>query len=155
MEYNVVTLVTVTMVIMVTMDSVRGQVDDYSDPISCYYCFGPAENSSCADPVNPKEDKGKTLTVIDCDNGICLKWTHYYGDVLYMHRTCSDRLNDFRIMMIDGVCRSEREGHGYLCMCGRHLCNSAESDHTARKLYILLSAILMVVSLTRGMPLSL
>jgi hypothetical protein len=79
----------------------------------------------------------------------------FIADVLYMHRTCSDRLNDFRIMMIDGVCRSEREGHGYLCMCGRHLCNSAESDHTARKLYILLSAILMVVSLTRGMPLSL
>ena len=30
MEYKVVTLVTVTIVIMVTMDGARGQVDDYS-----------------------------------------------------------------------------------------------------------------------------
>lgn len=49
-----------------------------------------------------------------------------FSDVLYMHRTCSNELRDFKIMMIDGVCRSERMGNGYLCMCGKHLCNSAE-----------------------------
>ncbi|XP_045208055.2 protein quiver-like [Mercenaria mercenaria] len=154
MEYKVVTIATVTMVILVTMDCVRGQVDDYSDPISCYYCFGPAENSTCADPVNPKEDKGKTLTVIDCDNGICLKWTHYYKNVLYMHRTCSNKLNDFKIMMIDGVCRSEREGKGYLCMCGRHLCNSADTGQLAGKFCTaLLTTISILFILFREMSL--
>ena len=44
-----------------------------------------------------------------------------------MHRTCSER-HDFRIMMIDGVCRSERNGNGYLCMCGKHLCNAGSRD---------------------------
>lgn len=143
MEYKVVTIATVTVVILVTMECVRGQVDDYSDPISCYYCFGPAENSTCADPVNPKEDKGKTLTVIECDSGICLKWTHFHKNVMYMHRTCSDKLNEFKIMMIDGVCRSERTGNGYLCMCGRHLCNDASRRHVE----ILCATILTTLSL--------
>lgn len=40
-----------------------------------------------------------------------------------MERTCSNELN-FHITMIDGVCRTERNGNGYLCMCGKHLCNS-------------------------------
>ncbi|WAR04186.1 hypothetical protein MAR_019555, partial [Mya arenaria] len=35
-----------------------------SQPIRCFYCFGPAQNSSCADPVDPREDKGKALEVI-------------------------------------------------------------------------------------------
>jgi hypothetical protein len=52
------------------------------------------------------------------------------SDTMYMHRTCSHRLNDFKIMMSDGVCRSERQGDGYLCMCGKHLCNSAEKLHS-------------------------
>ena len=46
-------------------------------PIKCYYCFGEADNSSCADPVNPRKDKG-SLEVIECEHGICLKWTSYW-----------------------------------------------------------------------------
>lgn len=100
--------------------------NDYSGPIKCYYCFGEADNSSCADPVNPRKDKG-SLEVIECEHGICLKWTSYWHNKLYMRRTCSARLTSFKIMMIDGVCRSERTGNGYLCMCGKHLCNSARN----------------------------
>ncbi|XP_060591498.1 protein quiver-like [Ruditapes philippinarum] len=147
MEYYAVTLVTVAMVVMVTMDSARGQPSDFSDPISCYYCFAPAENSSCADPVNPQEEKGHNLTVIHCANGICLKWTHYYGGVLYMHRTCSSKLDAFRIMKIDGICRSERDGRGYLCMCGRHLCNSAISGRMTETLVPSLLAFVLLLGL--------
>ncbi|WAR04184.1 QVR-like protein [Mya arenaria] len=100
---------------------------EVAQPIRCFYCFGPAENSTCADPVDPREDKGKTLEVIQCESGICLKWKHYYNSELYMHRTCSHRLKRFKIMMIDGVCRSERSGNGDLCMCGKNLCNDAVS----------------------------
>ena len=41
-----------------------------------------------------------------------------------MIRTCSADLN-FYLTLIDGVCRTERSGNGYLCMCGKHLCNAA------------------------------
>lgn len=99
--------------------------NDYSGPIKCFYCFGEAVNSSCADPVNPRTEKGKSLEVIECEHGVCLKWTHFWQNKLYMRRTCSARMTHFKIMMIDGVCRSERTGNGYLCMCGKHLCNSS------------------------------
>lgn len=42
-----------------------------------------------------------------------------------MIRTCSADLN-FHLTLIDGVCRTERNGNGYLCMCGKHLCNAAQ-----------------------------
>ncbi|KAL4228539.1 hypothetical protein ACF0H5_011589 [Mactra antiquata] len=144
MDYKLVVIATVAMVILLAVELVKGDVDDYSDPIQCYYCFGPAVNSSCADPVFPKEDKGKTLVPIECQSGICLKWTRYYNNELYMHRTCSHRLKAFKIMMIDGVCRSERTGNGYLCMCGRHLCNSADIKHH-KNTNILLSLITTVL----------
>ncbi|CAG5122916.1 unnamed protein product [Candidula unifasciata] len=63
-----------------------------------------------------------------CDRGICLKWTKYREGVLQMIRTCSADL-DFHLTMIDGVCRTERNGNGYLCMCGKHLCNSVPGQH--------------------------
>ena len=48
----------------------------------------------------------------------------HFADTLMMIRTCSSDLS-FDLTMIDGVCRSERSGNGYICMCGKHLCNSA------------------------------
>ena len=60
----------------------------------------------------------------------------FISDKLYMHRTCSARMSHFKIMMIDGVCRSERTGNGYLCMCGKHLCNSAGKHKPCSSVYI-------------------
>ena len=54
-----------------------------SEPIRCFYCFGPANNSTCADPVDPREDKNKALQVIECESGICLKWTHVYNSMFF------------------------------------------------------------------------
>lgn len=125
MEYKVITLTTVTIVILVTMGGVQGQDIDYTDPFKCFFCFGPAKNSSCSDPVI----QPKTLSVIECETGICLKWTLLYNNTMYMHRTCSDRLEDFQINMMDGVCRTESSGTGYLCMCGNNLCNSVGKFH--------------------------
>ena len=51
-------------------------------PIKCYYCFGEAANSSCSDPVSPRKGIGKSLEVIECEHGICLKWTHYWNSKL-------------------------------------------------------------------------
>lgn len=145
MEFKVVAIATVVMLAVVTIGEVQGQEDDYTDPIKCFYCFGQAHNSTCADPVHPKEDKGKSLHVIECESGICLKWTHTYDNVLYMHRTCSHRLKDFNIMMIDGVCRSERDGKGYLCMCGKHLCNSTETLHSVNTGVLTLCSIILLL----------
>lgn len=117
--------------------------NDYSGPIKCYYCFGDADNSSCADPVNPRKEKGKTLEVIECEHGVCLKWTHYWNNKLYMRRTCSARMSHFKIMMIDGVCRSERTGNGYLCMCGKHLCNGARKFQSHISIYAAIFAIVI------------
>ena len=55
-----------------------------SEPIRCFYCFGPANNSTCADPVDPREDKNKALQVIECESGICLKWTHVYNSMFFI-----------------------------------------------------------------------
>ncbi|KAL8561879.1 hypothetical protein ACOMHN_046669 [Nucella lapillus] len=93
-----------------------------SDPIVCYTCRGPAVNSTCADPVDPRTNSD--LVEKTCNNGVCLKWTKYERGRLQMIRTCSAELN-FHLTMIDGVCRTERNGNGYLCMCGKHLCNAA------------------------------
>jgi hypothetical protein len=100
--------------------------DDYSGQIQCYTCEGTAENSTCSDPV----DKVNMVKQV-CDRGICLKWTKYRGGILQMIRTCSADV-DFHLTMIDGVCRTERNGNGFLCMCGKHLCNSATGQHGAR-----------------------
>ncbi|KAK3745878.1 hypothetical protein RRG08_015605 [Elysia crispata] len=91
--------------------------NDFSDPIMCYKCDGEAMNSSCADPVEVD-----TIDQKKCNRGICLKWTKYVGTVLQIYRSCSSDLN-FQLTMIDGVCRTERNGNGWLCMCGKHLCN--------------------------------
>ncbi|KAK3596300.1 hypothetical protein CHS0354_009796 [Potamilus streckersoni] len=94
-------------------------------PIKCYYCFAPAVNSTCADPISQKHEVRRGLEIIECDYGVCLKWTHYWNGKLHIRRTCSAKLSGFRIMMIDGVCRKERNDNGYLCMCGKNLCNTS------------------------------
>ncbi|XP_071103956.1 UPAR/Ly6 domain-containing protein qvr-like [Haliotis cracherodii] len=98
--------------------------DDYTEPITCYICAGRAINSTCSDPIDVKR---KELKKKDCGKGICLKWTFYKENVLYLQRTCSADLN-FHLTMIDGVCRTERNGNGYLCMCGKNLCNVAKQS---------------------------
>ncbi|GFN87958.1 protein quiver [Plakobranchus ocellatus] len=98
--------------------------NDFSDPITCYICNGTASNSTCADPIDVDDP---SVTQKECDRGICLKWTKYKGRVLQMIRTCSSDLN-FHLTMIHDVCRTERNGNGKLCMCGKHLCNGATSN---------------------------
>lgn len=65
------------------------------------------------------------------------------SDVLMMERTCSAKLN-IHIMLVDGVCRRESFGNGYLCMCGKHLCNEGNSLNLANTyvfyLFFLISA---------------
>ncbi|KAK6182453.1 hypothetical protein SNE40_010143 [Patella caerulea] len=93
---------------------------DYSEPIKCYVCSGTADNSSCADPIDLKINPPVKKV---CSQGVCLKWTHYKLGVLVIERVCSADIN-FQLTLIDGVCRTERNNNGYLCMCGKHLCNS-------------------------------
>ncbi|XP_052805115.1 protein quiver-like isoform X2 [Mya arenaria] len=152
METKTVAIATFTVILAVTMEIAQCQEGDYSEPIRCFYCFGPAQNSSCADPVDPREDKGKALEVIKCESGICLKWTHYYANQLYMHRTCSHRLKRFRIMMNDGVCRSEGSGNGDLCMCGKNLCNDALSVTSSLITVLLMTSLAVLVSSLSHMP---
>ncbi|KAK3105687.1 hypothetical protein FSP39_003433, partial [Pinctada imbricata] len=94
-------------------------------PIECYTCIGDANNSSCADPVNIRRFP---LESRECIHGVCLKWTHYINGKLYIERTCSALL-EMNIMLVHDVCRTESFGNGYLCMCGRHLCNGGNSNH--------------------------
>lgn len=61
----------------------------------------------------------KTLNLIPCN-------FYLISGKLYLERTCSAKM-DMNIMLIDGVCRTESFGNGYLCMCGRNLCNSGFS----------------------------
>ena len=42
-----------------------------------------------------------------------------------MHRTCTEEI-PLNIMLIH-VCKTERNGNGYLCMCPDDLCNVAPS----------------------------
>ncbi|CAL1542582.1 unnamed protein product [Lymnaea stagnalis] len=120
-------------------------IDDYSDPIKCYICDGTAENSTCSDPIDLNHSEVRTK---ECDKGICLKWTKYRGGVLQMIRVCSADL-DFHLTMIDGVCRTERNGNGYLCMCGKHLCNSGPGLHPtllSRAPYVMTLIVLAYIS---------
>ncbi|XP_012944992.1 protein quiver [Aplysia californica] len=127
---------------------VSGQ-DDYSVPIKCYTCEGAAENSTCADPldVNHSEIQAGIKT---CEQGICLKWTKYKQGKLQMIRTCTADLN-FHLTMIDGVCRTERNGNGYLCMCGKNMCNMATGRHvTLWRPPLALTLLLMCYALVPG-----
>lgn len=72
----------------------------------------------------------------------------YFSDNLYMHRTCSAKLN-IHIMLVDGVCRSESFGNGYLCMCGKHLCNEANSLKLANTQVFYLSFLMSTIWLLR------
>lgn len=101
--------------------------DDYSGPIKCYSCFDTAQNSTCADPIDPLNNK---LPLDECINGVCVKMTRYVDYTLMMERTCSAKLN-IHIMLVDGVCRRESFGNGYLCMCGKQLCNEANNHKLA------------------------
>ena len=42
-----------------------------------------------------------------------------------MQRTCSEKVNMH--IPLNTVCRTERNGNGYLCMCAKDHCNSAPS----------------------------
>lgn len=101
--------------------------DDYSVPIKCYSCYDRAQNSSCADPI---DNLNNNLPQTECLHGVCVKMTKYEKNVLMMHRTCSAKLN-IHIMLVNGVCRRESYGNGYLCMCGKHLCNEGSSRKLA------------------------
>ncbi|XP_025084679.1 protein quiver-like [Pomacea canaliculata] len=116
----------ITLVVVLLVLSVRAtsEQNDYSNPIMCYTCRGTAVNSTCADPIDARTNPD--LVKRECMNGVCLKWTKYIQGILHMIRTCSSDLN-FHLTMIDGVCRTERNGNGYLCMCGKQLCNEASS----------------------------
>ncbi|KAI8767246.1 protein quiver, partial [Biomphalaria glabrata] len=63
--------------------------------------------------------------------------------VLQMIRVCSADL-DFHLTMLDGVCRTERNGNGYLCMCGKHLCNSVSTPHGGASLRALMTILLIL-----------
>jgi len=65
-----------------------------------------------------------------------------------MHRTCSHNLTSFKIMMIDGVCRSERTGNGNLCMCGKNLCNAA---HRASSSVAIVTGVIALLLVTRAL----
>ncbi|XP_070174390.1 UPAR/Ly6 domain-containing protein qvr-like [Littorina saxatilis] len=137
------TLSGVVAVLMVVLGSTRADTTDFSNPIVCYTCRGPAVNSSCADPVEPRLNVH--LVEKECNNGVCVKWAKYERGVLQIIRTCSAELN-FHLTMIDGVCRTERNGNGYLCMCGTHLCNTARRlDGPGWLLAILLAAYSVIV----------
>ncbi|XP_041372054.1 protein quiver-like isoform X2 [Gigantopelta aegis] len=120
--------------------------NDYTDPITCYTCEGTAVNSTCADPLPVK--KNTDLIKKECGRGICLKWTFYRGGTLFMQRTCSSDLN-FHLTMIDGVCRTERNGNGYLCMCGRNLCNGSTRPSASPRILFLLLVCYTLISQRR------
>ena len=82
---------------------------------------------------------GLLLNVFDMNITSPLSFT----DTLYMRRTCSARMSHFKIMMIDGVCRSERTGNGYLCMCGKHLCNSARQFQPYNCIYFAVFSVIL------------
>ena len=75
---------------------------------------------------------------------------YLFSGKLYMHRTCSARMTHFKIMMIDGVCRSERTGNGYLCMCGKHLCNGTGKYRPSAYNFFVLSAFFLLKQTTLG-----
>ncbi|KAK7492726.1 hypothetical protein BaRGS_00016031, partial [Batillaria attramentaria] len=116
-------------------------------PITCYMCRGRADNSTCADPVDPRDNPH--LVERECINGACLKWTKYENGILQMIRTCSADLN-FHLTMIDGVCRTERNGNGFLCMCGKHLCNTAQP--TAGASWLLASSLVSCLVAKQLLP---
>lgn len=104
--------------------AVYGQ-DDLTVPIRCYMCISRLDkNDTCNDPVDSRTNN--FLKDEECHKGVCVKWTRYINGKLYLERTCSAKM-DMNIMLIDGVCRTESFGNGYLCMCGRNLCNSGFS----------------------------
>ncbi|KAL5010265.1 hypothetical protein ScPMuIL_012570 [Solemya velum] len=119
-------LLLIFLAIFLQVRSGRAQ-DDYSVPIKCYFCYGKAVNSTCADPMNVKTNTH--LVIHECPHGVCVKWTRYKNHELYIQRTCTAEM-DIKLMMIDGVCRTESRGNGELCMCGKNLCNSARSQTT-------------------------
>ncbi|XP_048729193.1 protein quiver-like [Ostrea edulis] len=105
--------------------SVFGQAD-LTVPIRCYMCISRIEeNDTCNDPID-KRTKNNLLDE-ECLSGVCVKWTRYIDGKIYLERTCSAKM-DMNIMLIDGVCRTESFGNGYLCMCGRNLCNTGISQ---------------------------
>ncbi|KAK3596301.1 hypothetical protein CHS0354_009797 [Potamilus streckersoni] len=102
-----------------------GAQDDLSDPIKCYSCFAPAIDNICANPVKQEYDVFKGMDVVECAYGVCIKWIYYFNGMLHVHRTCSAKVSGFRLIMASNVCRKERNNNGYLCMCGRNLCNTS------------------------------
>ncbi|XP_033724613.1 protein quiver-like isoform X1 [Pecten maximus] len=126
------------------LHGVRSQ-SDLSGPILCYHCVGVENNSSCSDPFDEKTNTAATKE--ECIHGVCVKWTRYINNVRMLERTCSARMT-LNIMKIDGVCRTESDGNGYLCMCGKHLCNGTASPSIS-----LLSAVLCaLISFRQWLP---
>ena len=62
-----------------------------------------------------------------------------------MHRTCSEELP--LNIMLNSVCKTERNGNGYLCMCEDDLCNGS-SNLIGHKL---ITMVLFLTSLLIGL----
>ena len=55
--------------------------------------------------------------------------------VLMMERTCSEKVE--LLIPLNQVCRTERNGNGYLCMCAKDFCNGASTIYSSGYFYIL------------------
>jgi len=97
--------------------------EEFQDPVVCYECLDSAHNTTCGQPVT--EDDLDSLGSVTCKKGACIKWTYYKNHELLMRRTCSENIN--LNIHLDHVCRSERTGNGYLCMCEDDMCNHART----------------------------
>lgn len=98
--------------------------EGFTEPIECFECLDKAHNTTCgtsSDPVQLLE-----LGTIKCKRGACVKWTYYRNRELQMRRTCSEMININ--IHLDNVCRRERNGNGYLCMCNLEFCNKAHAN---------------------------
>ncbi|KAF6038877.1 hypothetical protein EB796_002813 [Bugula neritina] len=106
----------------------------FIDVIDCYKCVGKANNSSCSDPFVREEKDINEVKVIPCNRGACLKRLLKSNGTPMIMRTCTNEL-DFKLPLVNNVCQKESDGFGYLCMCGRDLCNRAVTDLQHLHLY--------------------
>lgn len=75
-----------------------------------------------------------------------LRTAFLLSDELMLYRTCSTRLP--LNIMLHSVCKTERNGNGYLCMCATDLCNAAPAltPSRAQPIIALLTATLLLLT---------
>ncbi|XP_067934211.1 uncharacterized protein [Watersipora subatra] len=104
--------------------------------ITCYECLGSETNSSCSDPFSLTKKTFASIKEVSCQEGACLKRVYKDSEKGPMiMRTCTntDKLV-FNLPLVHNVCQDENDGFGYLCMCGRSFCNSANTRVLSRSL---------------------